>query len=181
VWHVLSAGEEFRRIWNPGAAGWRATDFRGGDARYRFDHHDGRNAGRAILYMAPSLSCCVAEKYGDLDVFEAGSDRLAVLRVVDRIQLLDLRGAAAERVGTVAGVGSFVDVTFTQAWSRYFYDQLPVEGLVYSGAHNAEPAIALYERAAHKIEAVREWSLHATELRSGLLQACDENNLVFLE
>ncbi|HTD33751.1 MAG TPA: RES family NAD+ phosphorylase [Candidatus Elarobacter sp.] len=180
VWHVIRRGEELRRIWTPGGRGWRATDFRVGPPRYRFDHHDPAESRRAILYAGLSLSCCVAEKYGDFDVLEPASDRLCVLRAVEPIRVLDLRGAAAEHAGTVAGIGAFVDVAFTQAWSRYFYQTLGAEGLLYSAAHNAAPAVALYERVAAKIEAVATWPMDADELRADLLQACEENNLIFL-
>jgi hypothetical protein len=111
VWHVVSPGQQLRRIWNPGALGYAATDFRTGDPKYRFDHHTASHPSRAILYAAPTLACCVVEKYGDIGALEPGSDRFGVLNVVDEIRLLDLRSAAAEQACTVAGIGSIPDVS----------------------------------------------------------------------
>ena len=43
----------------------------------------------------------------------------------------------------------------TQAWSRYFYENLDlyeyIDGLIFNNAHDGQMAIALYERAASKL------------------------------
>lgn len=169
------------RIWSPGTAAYLATDFRSGDARYRFDHHNGRDPDRAILYGAETLLCCVAEKYGSIGALEPASDRFAVITVTDEIRLLDLRAGAAQQAGTLAGIGSFADHAFSQAWSRYYYENLPqAEGIIYHGAHNASEAIALYERAATKISLARELALSDLRMHYALVEACDLCNILFV-
>jgi hypothetical protein len=55
------------------------------------------------------------------------------------------------RAGAVAAIGALESRSLTKAWSRYIYDNPAiyghVHGLIYSGAHNGEDAIVLYERA----------------------------------
>jgi hypothetical protein len=112
---------------------------------------------------------------------EPGADRLGILRVERQIQLIDLRGIAARRAGTVAGIGSFVDVAFTQAWSRYLYETFGrADGLIYAAAHNGEDAIALYQRAAAKLTAAQDVALNDPRIRTALLLACERNNLPFV-
>ena len=59
------------------------------------------------------------------------------------------------RVGSVAALCMTADRALTQAWSRYFYAE-PMyddcDGVRFHSAHNNEPAIALYERAADALE-----------------------------
>ncbi len=51
----------------------------------------------------------------------------------------------------MAAIGALESRSLTQAWSRYIYENPAiyghVHGLIYSGAHNGEDAIVLYERA----------------------------------
>jgi hypothetical protein len=101
--------------------------------------------------------------------------------VTDEIRLLDLRGAAAEQAGTVAAIGGVPDTAFTQEWSRYYYDALPsADGLIYTGAHNAQDAMALYERARSKIKLDEEFAMSDPRMRYALMEACELNNLAFL-
>lgn len=54
------------------------------------------------------------------------------------------------RAGTVAAIAK-CEHTLSQPWARFFYEQPDFyelcDGLLYSNAHNDEPAIMLYERA----------------------------------
>ena len=61
--------------------------------------------------------------------------------------------------GTVAAISSITQRDISQAWGKYFYEHPEIydeiEGLIFSGAHNGEDAIVLYERAKPKIESAR--------------------------
>ncbi len=123
----------------------------------------------------------MVEKYGDIGALEPSNDRCGILDVIDEIRLLDLRGAAAEQAGTVAAIGAVPDVAYTQEWSRYYYDVLPsADGLIYNGAHNAQDAMALYERARLKIKLDKEFAMSDPQMRYALMEACELNNLDFL-
>src|SRR5688572_24968568 len=80
-----------------------------------------------------------------------GDRRVAQLALSRPLQLLDLRGSAAMRAGTVAALAATDVRPTTWAWARWFYDSTAdygvVDGLVYAGAHNSEDCYALFERA----------------------------------
>jgi hypothetical protein len=104
---------------------------------------------RGIWYAGLTLGCAVVEAF-EIGIVEAGTKRLARLRTTRELLLLDLRGRAAMRAGTVPAI-SAGDHSLSQPWSRYFwehpeiYDEL--DGLFYLSPHNGQPAVALYERA----------------------------------
>jgi hypothetical protein len=157
--HVLAAGKRIARLYDPTSRhrpGPRS--FRHNGPRLRFDHHraasDGSPANdpkRGVYYAALTISCALVEVFGDGGVIERAQWRLALLTLRNSLQLVDLRGAAAMRAGAVAAIGALESRGLTQAWSRYIYDNTAiydnVHGLIYSGAHNGEDAIVLYERA----------------------------------
>ncbi len=111
---------------------------------------------RAVYYAAWSddlseaLSSCLVEVFGDTGIVELGDFQVAMPSVVRSLRLLDLRGRGAMRAGTVAAIAK-CDHRQSQPWSRYIYEtELAygvVDGLIYSNAHNDEPAVVLYERA----------------------------------
>jgi hypothetical protein len=74
------------------------------------------------------------------------------------MRLLDLRGRAAMRAGTVAAI-SAGDHVLSQPWSRYFWEHPEIygelDGLFYVSAYNGQPAVALYERARDGLEVPR--------------------------
>jgi hypothetical protein len=156
---VLAAGQRIVRLYDP-TSRYRPgpRTFRHNGPRLRFDHHrpdpDGsptNDPKRGVYYAALTISCTLVEVFGDGGVIERGQWRLAFSRLRDPLQLVDLRGAAAMRAGAVAAIGALESRSLTQAWSRYIYDNSAiygdVHGLIYSGAHNGEDAIVLYERA----------------------------------
>jgi RES domain len=151
--HVLPVGANLFRIYDPAAShGPRdARAFRTYGPYARFDHHrgTGRRELRGIWYAGLSLSCAVVEAF-DIGVVEAGTKRLGRLQTTRALLLLDLRGRAAMRAGTVAAL-SAGDHALSQQWSRYFWEHPEIygeiDGLFYHSAHNGEPAVALYERA----------------------------------
>jgi len=121
----------------------------------RFDHHEGQelseDADRRIIYAGFTLSCCIAEYFGDGEIVNVKNVRLAILDLNNELKLLDLKGGAAMAAGTVSAISGITQRDITQAWGRYFYEHTElygkVDGLIFSGAHNGEDAIALYERA----------------------------------
>ena len=161
VMNTLRPGTELFRIYDPeaphGPRDGRAFRWHGPYAR--FDHHrgTGRRERRGIWYGGLTLGCAIAEAF-DIGVVDPGTKRLARVRAARELVLLDLRGRAAMRAGTVAAI-SAGDHRVAQAWSRYFWEHPDIygepDGLLYPSAHNGEPAVALYERARGGIRVPR--------------------------
>lgn len=187
---TLSAGTKLLRIYDPKsqhAPGPRT--FRHNGPRLRFDHHRGtkvrrhleptHDPDRGIYYAAFELSCAVAEVFGDERVIERGTFEVVELTMRDDLHVLDLRGNAAIRAGTMHAIGQIERRSKTWAWSRYFYDHPEiygnVDGVIYEAAHNGKDAIALYERASNAVhrsnQKVRALSDRALELE--LLRIAD--------
>ncbi len=158
IQQTLAAGTDLFRIYDPAPPhGPRdAKTFRWRGPHARFDHHRGTGGRerRGIWYGGLTLSCAVVEAF-DIGIVEPGTKRLARARATRDLVLLDLRGNAAMRSGTVAAI-SAGDHCLSQPWSRYFWEHPErygaVDGLFYPSAHNGEPAVALYERARDGIE-----------------------------
>ena len=99
--------------------------------------------------------------------------------------LLDLRGRAAMRAGTVAAI-SAGDHRMSQPWSRYFWERPEIygelDGLLYPSAHNGEPAVALYERGRVGIEVPpgRDAPLTNPAVRAALRRVALDHRLVVL-
>lgn len=156
--HTLGAGTDLFRIYDPASPhGPRdGATFRWRGPYARFDHHrgTGRRERRGIWYGGLTLGCAVVEAF-DIGVVEPGTKRLARARATRDLLLLDLRGRAAMRSGTVAAI-SAGDHSLSQPWSRYFWAHPEIygelDGLIYPSAHNGEPAVALYERGRAGIE-----------------------------
>jgi RES domain len=156
--HTLVAGTDLFQIYDPlPPHGPRdGSAFRWHGAFARFDHH--RRAGarerRGIWYGGLTLSCAVVEAF-DIGVVEPATKGLARGRVTRDLHLLDLRGRAAMRAGTVAAI-SAGDHSLSQPWSRYFSEHPEIygeiDGLYYPLAHNGELAVALYERGRDGID-----------------------------
>ncbi len=158
IQQTLAAGTDLFRIYDPAPPhGPRnGKTFRWYGPHARFDHHRGTGGRerRGIWYGGLTLSCSVVEAF-DIGIVEPGTKRLARARATRDLVLLDLRGNAAMRSGTVAAI-SAGDHSLSQPWSRYFWEHPErygdVDGLFYPSAHNGEPAVALYERARDGIE-----------------------------
>ena len=158
---TLAAGTRLLRIYDPTRHRASATSFRHFGPTERFDHHRptagaaDNDPDRAILYTGRTLSCCIAEVFGDRGAIETGAREVAELMVTRPLILLDLRRNGAMRAGTVAAIGKIADRPVSQEWSRYFYEHpahyMVVEGLMWYGAHNDEECVALYERARNAI------------------------------
>jgi len=169
------------RIYRPETYCSSACGFRYDGPFSRFDHHaDGHPRG--IHYSAPSLSSCVVEVFGDTGVIDPQGCQLALLRTNRAMALLDLRGSGAMRAGSVVALNATADRSLSQQWSRFFYDTAiaedkPIDGLLYSNAHNGEAALALYERAEVAIHCAAELPLAADELRSRLLAIANDHGM----
>lgn len=158
IHYMLPAGVRLLRIYDPTRFDATATSFRHFGPLDRFDHHHPTTTGdahinpdRGILYAGLTLSCCIAEVFGDRGAIETGTREVAELEVVRPLLLLDLRDDGAMRAGTVSAIGKIAGRPLSQEWSRYFYERashyLTVDGLIWYGAHNDEECVALFERA----------------------------------
>jgi hypothetical protein len=192
---MLRANTKLRRIYDPTrynaiceAVSFRtAIGFRSYGPVSRFDHHSSGKAlddsQRRIIYAGFTLSCCIAEYFGDGEIVNVENIKLAIIYLSKELKLLDLRGTAAMAAGTVTAISAITQREITQAWGRYFYEHLElydlVDGLIFSGAHNGEDAIALYERAEAIISSskVKEIDLKSETLRSTILKIADEHGL----
>jgi hypothetical protein len=167
----LPAGGVLVRIYDPTEHRATPTGFRHWGPLHRFDHHRGDPAGapaldeeRGIYYASPeglldapadraldALAGSVIEVFADGGEIRPGDRRVARIRAARPLTLLDLRRNGAMRAGTMAALAMDGDCRTTQAWGRYFYEQVgvygAVDGLVYHNAHNEIVALALYERA----------------------------------
>jgi len=129
----------------------------------RFDHHvpPPRVQLRAIAYAAAAIPTCLAEVYQRTRTIDRNdrSPWLVGLRLTDAVELLDLTGTWPTRAGASTLINSGPR-SRARLWSRAIYDAYPrVEGLSYSSSmHGHCPAIAFYERAAHKIPVQPEFN-----------------------
>jgi len=166
-------GSPLLRLYRSQPYGSTACGFRDTGPFSRFDHHSAGQR-RGIHYSAPSLSACVVEVFGDTGLIEPQDFQLALLGTHRPLSLIDLRGSGAMRAGSVAALSATADRALSQHWSRFFYDTIlvdgqPIDGLLYSNAHNGETAVALYERAEDALVCAHDLPLTAPRLRSQLL------------
>ncbi|OUL29824.1 RES family NAD+ phosphorylase [Nostoc sp. 106C] len=196
--YSLKKGTELFRIFRTDF-GTNALTFRVWGPLYRFDHHRGNfpsfsyeprdyqpahDQERGIYYLAPKLSSCLVEVFGDVGCIEITDQQIAIVTATRDLKLLDLRGTGAMRAGAnEATLAKTEKRSLSQAWSRYFYEQpaiyTQIHGLIYCNAHNNEDAIAIYERAEHFFICRPENVLPLKHelLRGPILKAADENNL----
>jgi hypothetical protein len=188
IHHTVRAGTDVFRIYDPDAPyGPRdGTTFRWRGPHARFDHHRGTGARerRGIWYGGLTLACAVVEAF-DIGIVDPGTKRLARARATRELLLLDLRGSAAMRAGTVAAI-SAGDHSLSQQWSRYFWEHSEIygeiDGLFYLSAHNGQPAMALYERGRDAIEVPRGHDAPLTEpaVLAAVRRAALDHGLVML-
>jgi len=187
----IPAGTLVRRIFWPDP--WKATPtgFRRNGPRARFDHHlrpgpfpaTWDDPNRGVFYAAESFECCVLECFGDDWGVETRGARLAVLEVRQELLLLDVRGRGANAAGTLAAINQDGDREVTQDWARWWYEApeiSDVHGLLFSGAHNAEDAIAVSERAAGRFTPVLDEPLDDPAVYAELLVAANQLDLPVL-
>ncbi len=161
----------------------------------RFDHHRGTKVrkhlepsddpDRGIYYAASELSCAVVEVFGTTGVIDRS---FVLVRSVlqDDLHLLDLRGDAAIRAGTIHAIGQIESRRKTWAWSRYFYESPAiygsVHGVIYASARNGKDAVALYERAQGAVDRPNQSVLPLSDptLELDLLRIADATGFLFV-
>ena len=133
---------------------------------YRFDHHihdhtvwnfpPKHNPDRGVSYVSPDFATCLVEVFGRTGIVEPGYD-LIDIEVMEDLELLDLRNNGGALASGCVGVTSNPDVSHTQLWSRYIYDDPakqygPVEGIIYPSAWGTGGEnIVLWERCDGKL------------------------------
>jgi hypothetical protein len=184
------------RIFNPASRyKTQASTYRYFGPLLRFDHHQpltkqevGKFKGkedplRGITYWGFTLSCCLVELFGDTKIVEFKDYEVAIATLEQPLLLLDIRDKGAMAAGSVAALGSVGDRLVSQAWSRYFYEQIDiyqkVDGILYSNAHNGEKAVALYERSEPIISnaKIKTRPLKDRSIRHLIDAAVAENNM----
>ena len=185
---TFSKGEELIRIFDPTRYGATATNFRNYGPISRFDHHreysNNIDPERSVIYVGRTFSCCLVEIFGDGGVIAIKKQQVAYLTLTSKIKLLDLRGSGAMGAGTVAAISSITQRDISQAWGKYFYENLQlygeIDGLIFSGAHNGEDAIMLYERAKPKMESARVevLNLNHPDLVAPILEIAEVHGLL---
>lgn len=186
--HFLPTGTRLVRLFHPKPHNTNALTFRTWGPLERFDHQlrrEGKpcdNPERGIYYAGLTLSCCIAEVFGDIGVIECGELRVASPTTLRPLKLLDLRGQGAMRAGTIGGIASVPSRRLSQRWSVYFYESAvygDVDGLIYPNAHNGEDCLALYERAQDALDCADAdiMRLGSPALRAYLLDLADRFNL----
>jgi hypothetical protein len=185
---TLNSGDELIRIFDPTQYGATAISFRNYGSISRFDHHreypNKIDPDRSVIYAGQTLSCCLVEVFGDGDVIELKQQKVAFLTLTASIKLLDLRGSGAMGAGTVAAISAITQRDISQAWGKYFYENFQlyglIDGLMFSGAHNSEDVIFLYERAKAKIESakVQVLNLNHPDFLERILETAEIHGLV---
>lgn len=186
------------RIFNPTSRyKTQASTYRYFGPLLRFDHHQPltkeevgkltlkgkEDPERGITYWGFTLSCCLVELFGDTKIVEFKDYEVAIATLEQPLLLLDIRDKGAMAAGSVAALGSVADRFVSQAWSRYFYEQIDiyqkVDGILYSNAHNGEKAIALYERSEPIISnaKIQTRPLKDRSIRHLIDAAVAENNM----
>jgi hypothetical protein len=198
LFHTLESGKLLYRIFTPDEFIPTALTFRHWGPLYRFDHQrchirddcyavrtcePNYDSQRGICYMAPKISSCMVEVFGDAGIVQITNHRIGLVTTKCDLVLLDVRNQGAMRAGAnEATLAKIPNRAISQAWSRYFYEQLeiytPIHGIIYGNAHNDEDAIAIYERAEKFLILKEEISLKHRELRPSILKAAFENSLI---
>ena len=153
---VLPAGTRCWRIYFQGGPHPGSWDtFRAyGPTSARFDHHlpPPRVQARRVLYVATRPLTCFAEVFQDTRTIDRQRHApwLVAFELVQPVPLLDLTGRWPTQAGASMAINSGPRPR-ARRWSQAIYAAYPhLEGLHYASSMNAnEPAIVLYERAAH--------------------------------
>jgi hypothetical protein len=185
---TLKRATELIRIFDPTRYGATATGFRNYGPISRFDHHreypNKIDPDRSVIYAGWTLSCCLVEIFGDGGVIEVKQQQIAYITLKQSLKLLDLRASGAMAAGTVAAISGITQREISQAWGKYFYEHPElyntIDGLIFSGAHNSEYAMILYERAKPKIESakVEILNLNHPDLLEPILEIAEVHGLI---
>ncbi|MCW2599034.1 MAG: hypothetical protein JWM02_863 [Frankiales bacterium] len=151
----------YEHDWYADALGQR---FYGPSPAGRFDHHPAGEPRRAprhgIGYVATSLRCAVAEKFGDFRrIAPTRGQRVGLLEVTEPLLLADTRDLAAVELGVPAGALRTRNRLLTQAVARKLYAETSADGVLYGGWHTGEDCAALWERARPRLRLLDDRSL----------------------
>jgi hypothetical protein len=200
IYSTLPPDTPLMRLYNPNRYSATPTTFRVVGPRMRFDHHRieppatvvdvkkrlYHDPDRGISYMAHTLSCCLAEVFGDARAIRLEPWMFAILRPQRPLELLDLCGHGAMGAGTIAAISKVATRSLTQSWSRWFYDHVDdfrtIDGLAFLGAHDDQPCVALFERCQTTISHDRreEWPLAHPALRPIIDLTAHDRNMIVL-
>lgn len=185
--HDLQPGDTVLRIHRRDPAGNEDNplSFRKHGPTGRFDHHDGVS-DRSVLYTVPVISsryealvnCFVG--ISELSRFASNLNHLNLcsIKITRKLRLLDLRSSGAMRAGTVAAISSVSDLTFSQAWSRFFYESedlyTKVDGLIYSSPYDSQPFIVFYDRAFDSLGLVEDLPLNHPKILPDVHRLLDD-------
>lgn len=155
------------------------NDFRNSAAKYfgrsgknRFDALK-RNFG--VIYLADSIYCSFAEiwlRYPHptvstiiIDSHELAMRSLASFSIKRPLRLVDLRGAGLARLGLDASIVATRSYRITNAWSSALHDHPDKpDGILYASRLNmASKCVAIFERAAHKIDILSDDRLDSSK------------------
>lgn len=177
---ALPAGSVLVRIYDSRFYG-DGTGFRyfGPHRAGRWDHHTegppAHDPAHGVLYLTPSLTCAVAEAYGDARlVAPAPYHRLTIVRTTRDVRLADTTGAAAVELGVPAGALRARDRPLTQRVSRGLYAATDAEGVRYEGYFTGEECIALWERARDALELVDDRGFDDPAVAADVLVIADD-------
>lgn len=145
----------------------------------RWDHHEpgpgAHDAAHGVLYLTPSLTCAVAEAYGDARlVAPAPYHRLAVVRLTRTVTVADTTGRAAIELGVPAGELRARNREVSQAVARELYATTDAEGVVYEGYFTGDPCVALWERARDALELLDDRGFDDPAVAADVLVIADE-------
>lgn len=159
---TLGVGTALARVYftrSAHASAW--NEFRYvGPLNSRWDHHVPNAAGaadgeavlqkRGIYYAAVDAKTCLAEVFQDTRRIDRAfqSPWLVVFKTVQALELLDLRGDFATRMGASMSIHSG-NRARARGWARDLYEAYPqLQGILYAASmQSGAPALALNERA----------------------------------
>jgi hypothetical protein len=167
VTKTLSAGFRVYRIFRASGAHpvyWNTFRYFGPTSA-RFDHHFTDPKGnpqvdkRGIMYGVvgdEAVPTCLAEVYQNARTIDRklGSPVLCAFTLTERLFLLDLTGPFATQIGASMAINTGTRKR-ARRWAQQLYDAFPnVHGIYYpSSMYGNNPAIALFEGAAHALPA----------------------------
>lgn len=159
---TVSARERFYRLYldvHPDPLGFGKSPSRFSDPRRRVA------ANRfGVLYLGQSLKVCFLEallrdeRNGTAGNFPLAESELqhrlyAEINITSALELVDLRGDAAIRMGVPSDVARASNQSLSRAWSVAFYEHPEVpDGIIYPSRLNLETNLAIYDRAVPKLE-----------------------------
>jgi hypothetical protein len=149
--HEVEPGSRLVRFYDPVHGPWNRQRSYGPLPGMRFDHHApplSFHLDRSVWYAATSLIGAVSESFGDKGFLDQGSGRrICVTRPRLSLRVLDLVGIAARAFGLDQRIGTELDSSLCQEWSRAFYDHYPdLQGIRWRGRQAGSICLALNDR-----------------------------------